>query len=158
MARVYIAYDLAGLTGSSGRADSFSRAHAVTPGLRAEFADLDEEALEHYAMTEAAQESLLMLADRLGQNRRVVLAAEAEHVTPVEGALTLVEVSEIAVPQDVIAWLVDTEEAIGAVAAAAAGLRSGDGETDTSRLVEACLDHELAWYAAGELDVVLALA
>ena len=147
MARVYIAYDLAGLTGSSGRADAFlltlfALAHA----------------LEHYAMTEAAQESLLMLADRLGQNRRVVLAAEAEHVTPVEGALTLVEVSEIAVPQDVIAWLVDTEEAIGAVAAAAAGLRSGDGETDTSRLVEACLDHELAWYAAGELDVVLALA
>ncbi len=138
------------------------RGFAVTAELRGALPDLDEEALEHYAMTEAAQASLEHFHDEGEPMRRLVLAVDAEAVDLVAGTICEVR-AEVAVPHDVVAWLVDTETARDAVAQVAGawplgGAESAEEAERLERAVEACLDHELGWYAATEVDEVLGLS
>lgn len=136
------------------------RGHAVTDDLRAALPELDEEALEDYVATDPAQESLRLLGE--GQpRRRLVLVFEVDALEPVADSLTeAVPARGVAVPEDVVAWLVDTEEAAEDVDRAASARRSvaGGAWTEEARQsVDACLDHQLAWYAATEADEVLTL-
>ncbi|MBS2936928.1 hypothetical protein KDN32_04115 [Nocardioides sp. J2M5] len=138
------------------------RGYAVTAELRAALPDLDEESLEHYAMTEAAQASLENFHDEGEPMRRLVLAVDVEDVEAVPDAVCEVR-AELAVPHDVAAWLVDTESARESVARVAGrlplhGSESAEEAALVERAVEACLDHELAWFAVTETDVVLELS
>jgi hypothetical protein len=138
---------------------------AVTEELRAALPGLDDEGLEHYAMTEAAQASLGYFLDEGEPMRRLVIAVEAHDVAPAQVAAFdgqrldpehpgLVDAT-FALPDDVVAWLVDTDDARETVRAAVSAIATGDDNTD--ELVERCLDHELAWYAAAEVDEVMRL-
>lgn len=156
--RVYVPGDWRGLAEQSLTVDL--RGHVVTDGLRARLPDLDDEQLEHYVMTEAAQESLRHLAGEGEPRRRLVLVLDVDWVEPVPESLTGVRVRGPVVPDDVAAWLVDTESAAEDVDRATSALRSetgGEWSPGTTQAVEACLEHELAWYAATEADEVLAL-
>ncbi len=138
------------------------RGYAVTPALRGALPGVDDEGLEHYAMTEAAQASLAGFHDEGEPMRRLVMAVDVDAVEPVPGTVCEVTV-EVAVPHDVVAWLVDTDDAAAAVAAVAGqlpltGAESAEQVARVERSVEACLDHELAWYAATEADEVMGLA
>ena len=139
-----------------------ARGYAVTAALRAALPELDDEGLEHYAMTEAAQASLSFFHDEGEPMRRLVLAVDVDSVEPVADSVCEVQV-EMAVPHHVVAWLVDTESAADAVGAVAGSLPLTGAEPAEEverieRAVEACLDHELAWFAATEADEVLRLA
>lgn len=167
MVRVYLPYDLQALQEiifvarlDDGDPDECwipeFPGHAVTAALKNALPELDEEGLEHYAMTEAAQESLALIGKDPGRNRRLVMAVEVPTAVPRLGHPTSVQLERVAIPTDVVAWLVDTDDAVPAVTAAAVAIRLG--EDDADELAERCLDHELAWYSAPELDVVLQLS
>ena len=61
--RIYLPASLDQLDSASGPLTA-RRAHAVTPALRAMFADEDDEGLEDAAQLAAADDSLELLADR----------------------------------------------------------------------------------------------
>lgn len=154
--RCYVPGDWAWVWGATGEGEL--EGHAVTASLRAALPDLDDEQLEHYASTEAAQRSLLLHTDA-GPPRRLVLVLDLDDdrgtPEPVGESPTAVRVRGVRAPGDLVGWLVDTAEAADDVRRAAAALRSGDpGDPGTTAAVEACLDHELAWYAATETDLV----
>ncbi|WP_104107589.1 hypothetical protein [Nocardioides sp. 616] len=128
--------------------------YAVTPALRAALPDCDDEELEHVAMTQAAQESLHHFVTDDGPRRRLVLVVEATEVEQVDDVAQVR--AEVSIPGDVVAWLVDTEEAGEDVSAAVAALDRGDLEA-FEEAAERCLDHELAWFAATEVDEVMGL-
>ncbi len=130
--------------------------HAVTPALRAACPDWDEEQLEHYAMTEAAQASLHHLPGKSERMRRLVITVDAAVVEPVVDGLTAVVAKTVSLPKDVAAVMVDTEDAEARVAAAVSALRGADDieADDVRRSIDRCLDHELAWFAATEIDQV----
>lgn len=138
------------------------RGHVVTDALRAALPELDDEALEDYVATEAAQESLRFFSDEGEPARRLVVVFEVTALEPVADSLTLAHpAAGLAVPEDVVAWLVDTEAAAEDVDRAASALWSVQGQEwseETRDAVEACLDHQLAWYAATETDEVLGLS
>lgn len=140
---------------------------AVTDALREALPGLDDEGLEHYAMTEAAQASLGNFYDEGEPMRRLVIVVDVARVEP-RSALGswgraafdpehpgLVGAT-VELPEDVVAWMVDSEEARHDVLLASAAYRVDDD--DAPRLAQACLDHELGWYAATEVDEVLGLS
>ncbi len=167
MPRFYIPYSLDGLGELVGTERALrelgdddelgveaSVGHAVTDELRQAFPDLDAESLEHYAMTEAAQESLHQVSSDGGWTRRLVLAAEVDAVVGRPGEMTLADADAV-VLRDVVAYMVDTDDAVEDVAAAAVAIRTGADGADA--LVQRCLDHELGWYATTEVDEVIRL-
>lgn len=127
-------------------------AHAVTAELRAALPDAGEEEWEYAALTAAAQDSLGLLHEE-DLARRVVVVAEAGVVVPVTGAEpSLVEVEEAIPLRDVAAVHRDSPEAEQAVAdARSAWPAAHDGDAAALAAVEACLDHELGWYATQEI-------
>ena len=131
-------------------------AHAVTDGLRAAWAEGSEEDWE-YAATTAASRSSLALIDDGDAPRRVVVAVDVDTVTGLDGDdPTLVEVVEAEPFRRVAAVLVDLPEAevdVRAAVARWADAQAGDAEAEA--LVEAALDHELAWYASQEIGQLL---
>ena len=131
-------------------------AHAVTDGLRAAWAEGSEEDWE-YAATTAASRSSLALIDDGDAPRRVVVAVDVDTVTGLDGDdPTLVEVVEAVPFRRVAAVLVDLPEAevdVRAAVARWADAQAGDAEAEA--LVEAALDHELAWYASQEIGQLL---
>ncbi len=85
--RVYVGTTVDGLralhaTSSLGPAPL--SACAVTPALRESYAEADAEELEYAALTDAAAQSLRLVASSGGEPRRVVVVAEApdEAITP----------------------------------------------------------------------------
>lgn len=168
MTRLYIPYNfdelgqalfVARMPEQQGNVDagiSASGGHAVTDELRRALPDLDDEGLEHYAMTEAAQQSIALVDDDFGHHRRMVLAVDVSFVVTVAGEITGVESDQVVIPRDLVALLVDTDDATGTVRRAAKAVKFADD--DAADLVEQCLDHELAWYAAAEVDVVMGLS
>ncbi|WP_432521273.1 DUF6912 family protein [Kineococcus sp. SYSU DK006] len=147
--------------------------HAVTPALRDYYADADprdlEEELEYVAMTDAAEQSLRLLAapDASGAApRRVVLALDVpDSAVDVgeRGAWTAPERSRVQVRtalvlDDVVSVHVDDADAEADVRAALAALPAADaGDEDAVFTVEACEGHELLWYDASELPLLLAV-
>jgi hypothetical protein len=130
---------------------SARRAHAVTPALRAMFPDEDDEGLEYAAQLAAADDSLVLLAERRGapQLRCIVSADVADAAIlavpdddDVPSAVELIR----AVPQaDVICVHVDEPAAAPDVT-----LATGGDEDAAARLDE----RDLLWYDASELASV----
>ena len=128
-------------------------AYAVTGSLRAAVPDADEEELEYLAMTLAARRSVEQLQEA-EPPRRVVLACEAADVREVHDTADspgLVSVDVLPF-RDVVSIHLDAPEAEAAVERALRATRSGAAEAE--ELVVACDDHELAWYAVTELELV----
>jgi len=135
-------------------------AHAVTAALRALGEGTAEEELEWAASVAASLDSLRLLASEpagSGTLRRVVAAVDVTSVPAERGpgpqdapsALLLHEVPM----RRLAALLVDGPDARAHVQAARNALASGAPEDDP--VVERCLDEELGWWAASELDVLL---
>jgi hypothetical protein len=156
--RVYLPSTLAALAAAlrTGSVES-PLAYAVTPALREWYTEGDEEELEYAATTAAARASLRRLAD--GVPRRVVLAADVPEaaVRPApdvdRAAVRLrdpVQLSQVASALvDDPAAEPDVRSALGSLAAADAG------DEDAGFTVDAVEDHELGWYAAQELSVLV---
>lgn len=144
--------------------------HAVTPTLRDYYADADpkdlEEELEFVAMTDAAEESLRLIAASTAPPRRVVLALEVPDalVPAVErGAWTGPDRSRLHLDGDVrldalVSVHVDAAEAEADVRSAVEALPAADaGDEDARFTVEAAEGHDLLWYDASELSLLLAV-
>jgi hypothetical protein len=130
-------------------------AHAVTEAVRATLGDAGEEEWEYAAATAAAQASVgLLTGDEPAC--RVVLALDVPAVRGVEDTdePTAVEVAEEAPTRWAAAVLADSVDAGPDVAAARDAVAAGSPDAD--RLLERCLDHELGWWAAQEVDLLLA--
>jgi hypothetical protein len=121
--------------------------HAVTPAVAATLDD-DEER-EYAALTAAALAAVGRLTPDEPQ-LRLVAAVDVRSWETVEGD----DPTAVRVPHDVpwkrlAAVLADSPDAADAVARA----RTAD---DDDTALEACLDHELGWFAAQEVDSLLA--
>ncbi|GAY09938.1 hypothetical protein TOK_4294 [Pseudonocardia sp. N23] len=140
-------------------------AFALTPRLREAYVTGDDEELEYAAMLEAARASLRLLSVEFGLGeddtpaRRVVVAADLDDVTLRpdldDGAVRVTG----AVPIESIAAVhVDVAEAEHAVRQAAGAVDAADmGDLDAEFLIGEAEDHELAWYAPGEIAFVVEL-
>lgn len=155
MTRVYLPLTITGLaelerTGVCGPAPL--RVHAVTAAVRELAPDGDEEELEYAALTAAAQHSVA-LAESSPHSRRVVVALDVGTVEDLGDAddPTMASVAHEVPRRRVAAVHVDTEEAEPAVAAA----RAAHETAAYDELLDRCLDHELAWYAAQEIPHLL---
>lgn len=139
-------------------------AFALTPKLRESYVAGDDEELEYAAMSEAARASLRLLAVEfgLGENdtpaRRVVVAADTEVTLRPDLDDGAVRVTG-PVPMDSIAAVhVDLPEAEHAVREAAGAVDKADlGDLDAEFLVGEAEDHDLAWYAPGEVAFLVQL-
>lgn len=130
-----------------------TEAHGVTDALRAEFSDADDEELEYLAMTAAAQRSLELVDDE-GPYGRAVLAVDVHSVEPAGSEDPTVVLLDSAVRlADLVSVHVDSADAAPAVRAARSAL--AEQAEDADARFERCLDHELGWYAATELDEVV---
>ncbi|MFI7216272.1 DUF6912 family protein [Micromonospora maritima] len=140
---------------------SAEAAHAVTPELREWYAEGDEEELEYVAFTRAAQDALLLLrADPAAPRRRVVVSVDlpARAVGRAGGELgsSVVGLAGPVPVKSVAAIHVDGAEAVEDVAAAVAVVAEAQaGDPDAQFTVDGAEDHELEWYDATELDLLL---
>ncbi|WP_432574198.1 DUF6912 family protein [Kineococcus sp. SYSU DK005] len=144
--------------------------HAVTPLLREFYADADprelEEELEYVAMSDAAEQSLRLLATAPdgAAPRRVVLALDVPGTAAPrpDAAWSAPERSLVVLEQDLtldalVSVHVDDAEAEADVRAALAALPAADAGDDDARFtVESVEGHELLWYDATELPLLLA--
>ena len=161
LVRVYVPATVPMLARLREQGLAVDEAHAVTPELREWYAEGDEEELEYVAFTRAAQDALLLLrADPAAPRRRVVVSADlpASSVGRVDGELgsSVVRLAGPVPVATVAAIHVDGAEAVDDVAAAAeviAEARAGD--PDAQFTVDGAEDHELEWYDATELDLLL---
>ncbi|HET6654104.1 MAG TPA: hypothetical protein VFH10_15810 [Nocardioides sp.] len=158
--RVYVPSSWAGLrdlVAADGIGPAPFLAHAVTDGLRAEFPEGGEEEWEYAAAAAASRSSLSLIRD-VDPPRRAVVAVDVETLSvPDMEDPTVVEVEEVVPFRRIAAVLVDLDDASADVRAAAARYAdSVDGDPEAEALVEAALDHELAWYAAQEIGDLLA--
>jgi len=124
---------------------------AVTPGLREWYATSQDEDLEYAAMARAADLAL----DAAVDGRRVVVAVEVDAavVRVVDDPVGAVVLDALAADA-VASFHIDAADAVTAVRAAREAMASArTGEVPDA--VEDLDDHELAWFAAQELDDVL---
>jgi hypothetical protein len=155
--RVYLPTTLTllrGLLASGVVADGTTTAHAVTEAVRGALPDAGEEDREYAASSAAAQASVAML-DRDEPPRRAVLAVD---VPAVRDAGDPEDPTRVLLPEDVVtrqvaALLFDSAEAGRTVRAARDAVLAGS--PDAALLLELCLDHELGWWAAQEIEVLL---
>jgi hypothetical protein len=157
--RVYLPATLSGLADAlaagSARELPAGGGFAVTPAMREWYASGDTEELEYVALTQAAAESVrLIAADAAIAPRRVVVAAdvdESEILVADDGtraARGRITVTRPVAFSRVAAVHVDHESAADAVRAAAQ-----DPEDEFA--VEEAADQELLWYATQEVDDLL---
>ena len=132
-------------------------AHAVTAALRALDADAGDEDLEWAASTSASLDSLRLLvhesATEEAHLRRVVAAVDVPTLEPGAGGDPSAVVLREVPLRRLAALLVDAPDTAPTVRAARDALASGAGEDHPA--VERCLDLDLGWYAASELDLLL---
>jgi hypothetical protein len=140
-------------------------AYAVTPALREWYVEGDIEQLEYAAAAAAARESLQLLADSAAGEvsaRRVVVAADvpdgvAPRPAPDLGRAAVRLAAAVPLSQVVSAY-VDSASAQDDVRRAVSALGPArDGNEDARFVVDSVEDHELAWYAAQELGVLVEL-
>lgn len=131
--RVYLPITLEDLAevAARGRTTAGLRGHAVTDGVRREWADSDEEQQEYEALCLAADDAK-ELWTATGVRRRVVLAVDAM-------ATALDD------PADPSVVLVEHEVPLRRIAAVHA-------DTDPA---DAAVDADLCWFAVGEIDSIL---
>ena len=159
--RVYLPTTMAGLGAAlAGGSLDAPTGYAVTPALREWYVEGDLEELEYAATSAAARASLRMVGH--GVPRRVVLAAELPdgrvHPTgsPVGEDRAAVRVDGPVDLSLVESALVDDPDAADDVRAAVAALPGADaGDDDATFVVDGVEDHDLGWYAAQELAVLV---
>lgn len=180
--RIYLPATLAGLAaGLVAGQFHLDVAYAVTPALREWYVEGDIEELEYVATVAAARASLHLLADevaidevasddttagasqvgRVRHARRVVVAADvpdsAVRPAPDLGRAAVRPGAPVAMSQ-VVSALVDDADASDDVRRAVVALRAAAaGDEDARFVVESVEDHELAWYAAQEIGVLVEL-
>jgi uncharacterized protein DUF6912 len=121
-----------------------TEAYAVTPALRAQLGETDEEELSYAAYRLAADASLALLrADPAAPDRRVVISADVPAEPARAGEAGAVRPAGPVPVAAVAAIHIDGAAAGPAVASAVA---TGDGS----------VDHELEWYDPSELAQLLA--
>jgi hypothetical protein len=135
--------------------------YAVTPALREWYASADLEELEYAAMSDAAKDSLrLLAADPDAPSRRVVIVAEVpDDAVAYEGGdvvdgdgRALVRVTRPVSFERIVSGHVDDAEAETDVRAARAAMAAADAGDDDARFtVDGAAGHELMWYATQEL-------
>lgn len=156
--RVYLPFtvrELRALAESPERALRDRRAFAVTAQLRAEYPDGDEEELEYVAMTLAARASAGLLRDA-DPPRRLVVAWDATQVVDGDDEHPFeVEVAELRLPRDVASYHLDEPAAGPDVVRAREAWRTAPAGWE--EVVARTDRHDLGWWAAQELDAVLAL-
>jgi hypothetical protein len=162
--RIYLPATLARLAAGldAGQFD-LDVAYAVTPALREWYVEGDIEELEYAAAAAAARASLHLLADDLASTpaRRVVVAADlpdaAVRPAPEVGRAAVRVGAPVAMSQ-VVSALVDNADASDDVRRAVLALRAADtGDEDARFVVDSVEAHELAWYAAQEIGVLVEL-
>lgn len=137
-------------------------AYAVTPALREWYIEGDLEELEYAAAAAAARASLHLLAGAAQRSaRRVVLAADVPdpvvRPAPDLGRAAVRLGAPVAMSQ-VVSAHVDDASARDDVRRAVVALPAADaGNEDARFVVDGVEDHELAWYAAQELGVLVEL-
>jgi hypothetical protein len=151
----------------AGRFEPPLAGHAVTEALAHALAGADDEELEYAAMTAAAVDALALLGvdDR---PRRLVAAVDAASWTVSVGPDAADSAVEVTVPvpfRRLAAVHADSEDAGPDVRTAVEAQRAVHGGEDAAEeaaaageveaAVERCLDRELGWYAAQELDLLL---
>lgn len=131
------------------------RAHAVTPAV-AQALDDDEER-EYAALTAAALAAVALLADD-DPPLRFVAAVDVAGWEPDDGD----DPTAVRLPHEVpwkrlAAVLADSPDAGDAVARACAEVEDDEGtrRDDGGAALEACLDHELGWFAVQEVEGLL---
>jgi len=163
LVRVYVPATVPMLARLREQGLSATEAHAVTPALREWYAEGDDEELEYVAFTRAAQDALRLLRDDPdAPRRRVVVSADlpASAVGRPDGELgsSAVHLTSPVPVQAVAAIHLDGTEAAADVAAAADVVAEAlAGDPDAQFTVDGAEDHELEWYAASELDLLLHL-
>jgi hypothetical protein len=163
--RVYLAATLPRLSAAldSGQFEQ-DVAYAVTPALREWYVEGDAEELEYAAAAAAARASLQLLADASSGERsarRVVVAADV----PDAAVRPAPDVDRAAVRlgaplpmSQVVSAHVDEANARDDVRRALGALDAAQsGDQDARFLLDCVEDHELAWYAAQELGVLVEL-
>jgi hypothetical protein len=125
------------------------RGHAVTPAVAAAFEDQEER--EYAALTAAALAAVGLLTPDEPPFRLVA----AVDVPGWESDGLGDDPTAVRLPHEVpwkrlAAVLADSADAAGAV------LRARDAAGTDDAALEACLDHELGWFAAQEVDALLA--
>jgi hypothetical protein len=160
--RVYLPSTLSGLAGilrDRKLEPAPLTGYAVTPALREWYASADLEELEYAAMSDAAKDSLrLLAADPDAPSRRVVIVAEIpDEAVAYEGDLdgddrALVRVTRPVSFERIVSGHVDDAEAETDVRAARAAITAADtGDDDARFTVDGAAGHELMWYATQEL-------
>ena len=139
--------------------------YAVTPALREWYASADLEELEYAAMSDAAKDSLrLLAADPEAASRRVVIVAEVPDDAIAYEAGDLVDAEDRAAVRvtrpisfdHIVSGHVDDAEAETDVRAARAAMPAADAGDDDARFtVDGAAGHELMWYATQELPHLL---
>ena len=142
-------------------------AYAVTPALREWYIEGDIEELEYAAAAAAARASLHLLADASSGTsgelsvRRVVVAVDVPDPTvrPAPDVDRAAVRLRAPVPMSqVVSAHVDEASARDDVRRALAALHAAAaGDEDARFLLDSVEDHELAWYAAQELGVLVEL-
>jgi uncharacterized protein DUF6912 len=135
--------------------------YAVTPALREWYASADIEELEYAAMSDAAKDSLrLLAADPEAPSRRVVIVAEVPDDAIAHGSGDLMDAEDRALVKvirpitfdRIVSGHVDDAEAETDVRAARATITAADaGDDDAQFTVDGAAGHELMWYATQEL-------
>jgi hypothetical protein len=162
--RVYLPSTLSGLAGilrDRKLEPAPLTGYAVTPALREWYASADLEELEYAAMSDAAKDSLrLLAADPEAPSRRVVIVAEVpdDAVAHEAGDLmdaddrALVRVTQPVSFDGIVSGHVDDAEAEADVRSARAAIAAADaGDDDARFVVDGAAGHELMWYATQEL-------
>jgi hypothetical protein len=139
--------------------------YAVTPALREWYASADLEELEYAAMSDAAKDSLrLLAADPEAPSRRVVVVAEVPDDAIAYEAGDMVDAEDRAAVRvtqaisfdHIVSGHVDDAEAETDVRAARAAMADADAGDDDARFtVDGAAGHELMWYATQELPHLL---
>jgi hypothetical protein len=144
--------------------------YAVTPALREWYVEGDLEELEYVATAAAARASLRLVSDDLAlaelaggavPARRVVVAADVPDAMARPGHDLPRAALRLSVPvpvAQVVSAHVDDARAADDVRRAVDALDAAEGgDEDAQFLVDAVEDHELGWYAAQELGVLVEL-
>ena len=166
--RVYLPSTLSGLAGilrDRKLEPAPLTGYAVTPALREWYASADLEELEYAAMSDAAKDSLrLLAADPDAPSRRVVIVAEVPDDAIVFEAGDVMDADERAAVRvtqavsfdHIVSGHVDDAEAETDVRAARAAMPAADaGDDDALFTVDGAAGHELMWYATQELPHLL---
>jgi hypothetical protein len=152
--RVYLPATMSGLA-TLRRAGSLAAtgAYAVTPALRDQLGDADEEELSYAAYRLAAGASLSLLrADSAAPRRRVVVSADVPARPAAGGDPGSVLLTGPVPVASVAAIHLDGAGAEPAVAAAL----DAPGEDAGASAVDELAEHELEWYDVSELSQLVA--